>query len=73
MRWVLAAAALTAVVAGCGSGGASGPEQSDRPPERLTVTSGGMSLPACLRASTSATLIVDVRSMKPNCSIHASL
>jgi TRAP transporter TAXI family solute receptor len=41
MRWVLAAAALTAVVAGCGSGGGSGPEQSDRPPERLTVTSGG--------------------------------
>ena len=40
MRWVLAAAVLTtAAVAGCGSGGDS--ETSNRPPEQLTVTTGG--------------------------------
>ena len=39
MRWVLAAAVLTAVVAGCGGGGDA--ETSDRPPETLTVTTGG--------------------------------
>jgi TRAP transporter TAXI family solute receptor len=39
MRWVLAAAVLTAFAAGCGGGGGSKP--SERPPERLTVTTGG--------------------------------
>jgi TRAP transporter TAXI family solute receptor len=39
MRWVLAAAVLTAVVAGCGGGGDS--ETSGRAPEKLTVTTGG--------------------------------
>ena len=33
----------------------------------------GDSLPACLRASTSATVTFSVRSMKPYCVIHASL
>jgi uncharacterized protein len=41
MRHLLAAAVLTAVVAGCGGGGGSADEPNGRAPERLTVTTGG--------------------------------
>src|SRR5215207_9002544 len=41
MRHLLAAAVLTAVVAGCGGGGGSADEPDGRSPERLTVTTGG--------------------------------
>ena len=39
MRWSLAAAVVTAVVAGCGDGGDS--EPGGRSPETLTITTGG--------------------------------
>ncbi len=41
MRWVLAAAVLTAFAAGCGGGGDHAESTSGRAPERLTVTTGG--------------------------------
>jgi uncharacterized protein len=42
MRHLLAAAVLTAVVAGCGGGGDGGADEPDgRAPERLVVTTGG--------------------------------
>jgi TRAP transporter TAXI family solute receptor len=41
MRRLLAAAVLTAFAAGCGSGGDNAKPTNDRPPERLTVATGG--------------------------------
>src|SRR3954452_7196433 len=41
MRHLLAAAVLTAVVAGCGGGGGRPGARKQRSPERLTVTTGG--------------------------------
>jgi uncharacterized protein len=41
MRHLLAAAVLTAVVAGCGGGAGDTDEPKGRPPERLVVTTGG--------------------------------
>ena len=41
MRHLLAAAVLTAVVAGCGGAGGGADEPKGRAPERLTVTTGG--------------------------------
>jgi TRAP transporter TAXI family solute receptor len=41
MRYLLAAAVLTAVVAGCGGGGGDSGDAGARKPERLVVTTGG--------------------------------
>ena len=41
MRWMLAAAVLTAFAAGCGNGGDDAEPAGGHSPERLVVTTGG--------------------------------